>query len=178
MHKGFGVILFLLGLVLAPLTGAAQQPSRSPGPPQGSQSTRDRFFRADDPGPVQFLLRNRAELRLTAEQVVKLQEIDRQMEESNQPYVAQLVQMRRQLSRPRRGQEPSPEQRQAFEAQMRAAEPLLKKIQENNMTSMRRVREVLSDDQKAKIPVLIENEKRAGDDRDPRRRGNGGSDGN
>jgi hypothetical protein len=177
MHKGFGVILLLLGLVLAPLTAAAQQPSRSQGPQQGPQSSRDRFFR-DDPGPVQFLLRNRAELRLTAEQVVKLQEIDRQMEERNQPYVTELVRMRRQLTRPRRGQEPTPEQRQAFEAQMRAAEPLLKKIQENNMASMGRVREVLSDEQKAKIPVLIANEKRAGEDRDPRRRGNGGSDGN
>jgi hypothetical protein len=168
MHKGFGVIFLLLGLGLAPLSLAAQQPQ---GPGQGQPSGRERFFRPGDPGPVQFLLRNRAELRLTAEQVVKLQEIERRMVEMNQPYVAQLVQMRRQLTPPRRGQEPTPEQRQAFEAQMRAAEPLLKKIQENNMTSMRRVGEVLSEEQKAKIPVLIANEKRAEEGRGQRRRG-------
>jgi hypothetical protein len=171
MHKAFGYILLLLGLALAPLPLAAQQ-GQTPGSPD-QRSTRQRFFRPTDPGPVQFLLRNRAELRLTAEQVVKLQEIDRQMEEKNQPYVAQLVQMRRQLSSPRRGQEPTPEQRQAFEAQMRAAEPLLKKIQENNVISMRQVGEVLSEDQKARIPVLLANEKRSDDGRDQRRRGNG-----
>jgi hypothetical protein len=176
MHKGFGLILLLLGLGLAPLSLAAQQSSPPQG--QGQPSGRERFFRPGDPGPVQFLLRNRAELRLTAEQVVKLQEIDRRMAERNQPFVAQLVQMRRQLTPPRRGQEPTPEQRQAFEAQMKAAEPLLKKIQENNVVSMREVREILSEEQKAKIPVLIANEKRADDGRGQRRRGSGARDGN
>jgi hypothetical protein len=176
MHKGFGIILLVLGLALAPVSLAAQQPSQPQG--RGQQPGRERFFRPGDPGPVQFLLRNRAELRLSAEQVVKLQEIDRRMADRNQPYVAQLVQMRRELNPPRRGQEPTPEQRQAFEAQMKAAEPLLKKIQENNVISMREVREVLSDEQKAKIPVLIANEKKSGDGRGDRRRGGGDGDGN
>jgi hypothetical protein len=158
-------MLLLLGLLLAPRPAAAQQ---QPGT-QGQQQTRERFFRADDPGPVQFLLRNRAELKLTAEQVVQLQEIDRQMEALNQPYVAQLVQMRRQLPNLRRGQEPTPEQRQAFEAQMKAAHPLLKKIQENNVISMRQVGDVLSEDQKAKIPVLLANERKLNGGRDGRR---------
>jgi Spy/CpxP family protein refolding chaperone len=169
MHKHVAYILLMLGLALAPLPLAGQQPS--PQPQKEQSSGRARFFGPVDPGPVQFLLRNRAELRLTAEQVSKLQEIDRQMEEKNQPYVAQLVQMRRQLSPPPRGREPTPEQRQAFEAQMRAAEPLLKKIRENNFASMRQVGDVLSEEQKAKIPVLLANERKDDGGRGQRRRG-------
>lgn len=164
MHKAIRYILLLLGLVVIPMQLEAQQqgkPGRSSGP--------ERFFRIK-PGPVHFLLRNRAELRLTAEQVVKLQEIDREMEEKNQPYVTQLVQMRRQLPPHVHGREPTPEQRQAFKARMRAAEPLLKKIHENNAASMRQVGEVLSEEQKQRIPVLLANERRLNGNRHQYRR--------
>ena len=165
MHKAFRYILLLLGLVLIPLQLEAQQQGKP-----GQVSGRDRFFRID-PGPVQFLLRNRAELQLSAEQVVKLQEIDRQMEEMNRPYVSQLVDMRRQLPRLTRGREPTPEQREAFKSQMRAAEPLLKKIHENNAGSMRQLGDVLSEEQKQKIPVLLANERRLDGRRDQSGRG-------
>ncbi|MBW3629093.1 MAG: hypothetical protein KY464_07315 [Gemmatimonadetes bacterium] len=165
MHKAFRYILLLLGLMLFPMQLDAQEQEK----PGHSMSGRGRFYRIDR-GPVQFLLRNRAELRLTAEQVVKLQEIDRQMEEKNQPYVTQLVQMRRQLPQLPRGREPTAEQREAFEAQMRAAEPLLKKIHENNAVSMRQVGDVLSEDQKQRIPVLLANERRLDGRRDQSRR--------
>jgi Spy/CpxP family protein refolding chaperone len=169
MHKGLSYILLVFGLVLAPLAVEAQQPAPKPGQPQTQQQRRP--FDPRDTGPVPLLLRNRAELRLTADQVARLTEIDRQVEEKNRPFVTQLVEMRRQLTRPQRGREPTPEQRQAFEAQMRAAEPLLKSIDENWKTAMRQVGQVLTDEQKAKIPALVANERKSGE-RDDRRRGN------
>ena len=83
--------------------------------------------------------------------MARLQELDRQVEEKNRPYVTQLVEMRRQLTRPQRGQEPTPEQRQAFEAQMRAAESLMKSIGDNWMTAMRQVGQILTEEQKAQV---------------------------
>ena len=86
--------------------------------------------------------------------------------------MTQLGEMRRQLTRPQRGQEPTPEQRQAFEAQMRAAEPLMKSIGDNWMTAMRQVGQILTEEQKAKIPAIVANERKLRGWRDGRRDGN------
>jgi hypothetical protein len=167
MHKGITYILLAVALLLTPLASGAQQQ----GPPKpGSASPQDvRRFDPRDNGPVALLLRNRAELRLTAEQVARLQEIDTLVERKNRPFVTQLVEMRRQLPRVSRGREPTPEQREAFEAQMRAAQPLMKSIDENWKAAMRQVGQILTEEQKAKIHDLVANERR-GDDR--RRGGN------
>ena len=167
MHKAIAYILLALGLALTPLAGEAQTPQSKPqqvpgqrqGPPQA------RRFDPRDTGPVAMLLRNRAELKLTAEQVTRLQEIDVQVELKNRPYVTQLVEMRRQLPRVPRGREPTPEQREAFAAQMRAAEPLMKSIDEHWKAAMRQVGQILTEEQKAKIHVLVANERRSGDGR-------------
>lgn len=172
MHKGIVYITLMLALLLAPLRLAAQET----GGPHGGRSGRGQLFTPAEHGPVPFLLRNRAELRLTADQVVKLQEIDGQVEVKNRPVITQLVEIRRQLPRRARGQEPTPEERQRFEAQMKAAEPLLKQIDENWKFAMRQVGQVLTDEQKGRIPALLANEKRIERERDQRRRGNVGRD--
>lgn len=162
MHKGIAYILLGFCLLLTPLASEAQRPSQPEnrsGPPQG------RIFDPRDTGPVALLLRNRAELKLTAEQVTRLQEIDVQVELKNRPFVTQLVEMRRQLPRVPRGHEPTPEQREAFRAQMRAAEPLMKSIDEHWKAAMRQVGQILTEEQKSKIHVLVANEKRGGGSR-------------
>jgi hypothetical protein len=161
MHKGTVYILLAFGLMLTPLASEAQQPSQ-PQPQNRQGPTQVRRFDPRDTGPVALLLRNRAELKLTAEQVTRLQEIDVQVELKNRPFVTQLVEMRRHLPRIPRGQEPTPQQREAFVAQMRAAEPLMKSIDENWKTAMRQVGQILTEEQKAKIHVLVANEKRGG----------------
>jgi hypothetical protein len=173
MRKGFGFILLLLGLALAPLPLAAQQQGQQPGQQQGQRQSTGRFVRLGDSGPVQFLLRNRAELKLTAEQVTRLEEVDREVEAKNRQYVTQLVQIRRELPRGR-GREPTTEQRQLFDAQMK---PLLMKIDENWKVAMRQVMgQVLTEEQKARIPALIENERKSDGGRDPRRGDGNGRD--
>jgi Spy/CpxP family protein refolding chaperone len=171
MHKGIAYILLVFGLALSPLASEAQQQPPQPqprsGPPQGV-----RRFDPRDTGPVALLLRNRAELRLTAEQVTRLQEIDVQVELKNRPFVTQLVEMRRQLPRLERGRDPTREEREAFGAQMRAAEPLMKSIDENWKAAMRQVGQILTEEQKAKIHDLVANERKGGD----RRRGGNGRD--
>jgi Spy/CpxP family protein refolding chaperone len=165
MQTRFLYIFGLLGLLLAPLSSAAQAPQAGRGPPAG-----DRRFDRDRKGPVEMLLRNRAELKLSTDQVTKLQEIDRQMEAKNEPYVTQLVQMRRQLPPPPRGREPTTEEKEAFRVQMKAAEPLMKRIRDNNYACMRQVGEILTDDQKAKISTLLEQERKRDAARDTHRR--------
>ena len=172
MLKGIAYILLAAGLLLSPLASEAQQqsqpqPQGRSGPPQGV-----RRFDPRDTGPVALLLRNRAELRLTADQVARLQELDMQVELKNRPFVTQLVEMRRQLPRLQRGREPTQEQRTVFEAQMRAAEPLMKSIDENWKAAMRQVGQILTEEQKSKIPVLVSNERKSGE----RRRGGDGRD--
>jgi Spy/CpxP family protein refolding chaperone len=169
MLKGTPYIVLAFALLLTPLAGEAQQQGQPrSGPPQQDV----RRFDPRDTGPVALLLRNRAELKLTAEQVTRLQEIDAQVEVKNRPFVTQLVEMRRTLPRPQRGREPTPEQREAFVAQMRAAEPLMKSIDENWKSAMRQVGQILTEEQKAKIHALVANERKSGD----RRRGGDGRD--
>ena len=172
MPKGIAYILLAFGLVVSPLASEAQQepshPQARSGPSQGV-----RRFDPRDTGPVALLLRNRAELRMTAEQVTRLQEIYKEVELKNRPYVTQLVEIWRQIPRIQRGREPTPEQREAFEAQMRVAEPLRRSIDENGKAAMRQVgREILTEEQKAKIHDLVVNERRSGE----RRRGGDGRD--
>jgi len=168
MLKGTSYVLLVFALLLTPLAGEAQQSGQPrSGPPQDV-----RRFDPRDTGPVALLLRNRAELKLTADQVTRLQDIDTQVELKNRPFVTQLVEMRRTMPRLQRGTAPTPEQREAFETQMRAAEPLMKSIDENWKTAMRQVGQILTEEQKARIHALVDNERKSGD----RRRGGNGRD--
>ena len=166
MHKVIAYILLAFGLTLTPLAGEAQQPK----PQQGQRGAQVGRFDPGDTGPVALLLRNRAELKLTAEQVTRLQEIDVEVEQKNRPFVTQLVEIRRQLPRIPRGREPTAEQREAFEAHMRAAQTLMKSIDENWKAAMRQVGQILTEEQKGKIHALVANEQRSGGGR---RRGGG-----
>ena len=167
MYKALRYLWVGLALVLAPLALEGQQ--TAPGPkPMGPDPRREIF--SDMDGPVQFLLRNRVVLSLTTDQVTRLQEIDREMEERNRPFVMQLLQIRRQIPRRVRESQMTPAQLEAYRAQLRAAQPLLEQIRENNHVAMRGVGNVLTEPQKTRLREILSAERDDDGGRDSRRR--------
>jgi hypothetical protein len=111
--------------------------------------------RRADPGPVEFLLTLRAELGLTSEQVARLEEIDSRMDRQNQPYVARMSELRRQI----RGLGPrdrmTVEQRELHDSYVAEARPLMRQIHTNNRAAMRQVGDILSPPQKERVGQLL-----------------------
>jgi hypothetical protein len=99
--------------------------------------------------PVDRLIEQREAFALSAEQVARLQVIDRRMEEVNRPLVQRLLELRG--GDPVRPEEMTPEQREAFRARVEQARPLMQQIRRNNHEAMREVGTVLNDEQKAKV---------------------------
>ncbi|HET8655596.1 MAG TPA: Spy/CpxP family protein refolding chaperone [Longimicrobiaceae bacterium] len=141
--------LALLLLGAAPPARAAAQSSAPAVEPQ----------HAPRHGPVQRLLRDRDRLGLTDDQVARLQEIDRAMEEQNRPFVAQLLELRRELKVqpwfPRPPEEMTAEQRAFAHEHFERARPLLQKIRENNRAAMTRVGQVLTGAQRAQLREML-----------------------
>lgn len=113
--------------------------------------------RGSDAGPVPELLRHRTELRLSDDQVRRLQEIDAKMEEQNRPYVAQLLQIRRDMQvRPGvRPEKMTEAERAEFQRHLEEARPLWNQIRKNNHAAMREVGGVLDEEQKALLRKLL-----------------------
>jgi len=114
-----------------------------------------------EPGPVAELLRHRAELSLSDEQTRQLQEIDRRMDERNRPYVAQLLEIRRDMHvRPGVDKdEMTSAEREEFQQSMAKARPIWEQIRKNNHAAMRQVGEVLNSEQKAHLRELLRTSK-------------------
>lgn len=138
-------------LVLALLATPAALEGQRPAPGEAEHGGRMRH------GPVEMLLRERERLGLDAQQVARLEEIDRRMQERNGPVVARLVEMRRQLRAEFPGpfEEMAPEQREQFRRRLREAHPLLKEIRQNNDAAMREVGELLTPPQKEQVRELL-----------------------
>jgi hypothetical protein len=163
MKQRFQYMLVAIAMLIAvPLP--AQQSPQHPGSESGRQAR-------SHEGPVQRLLVQRTALGLSADQVTRLEAIDRQMDETNRPLIQQLMQIRRQLPN-RRGREFTAEQRQTYRPQLQAADSLLRKIEENNMIGMRQVGQILTPDQKARVRVLLDRDRRTDGDHDGRSSGN------
>jgi Spy/CpxP family protein refolding chaperone len=163
-----GLILFL-ALLSAPEALAAQRPS---APERAEESRESRG------GPVDLLLRRRDRLDLSEEQVSRLEEIRRRMEERNRPLVSRLLQMRREIRAEFGGsrRELEPARREEYRRRVEAARPLLREIRENNRAAMREVGEVLTRRQKERVRRMLrdhgdDDRKRKGDGRGRRGRG-------
>jgi Spy/CpxP family protein refolding chaperone len=158
------VLVWLAALVLAAPPGSLGAQQTAGSPPAAGQ-------RWVQPSPVERLLQRRDELALTADQVVRLQAVNRRMQEANRPLVQRLLELR--SSEPVRSVQRTPEQHEAFEARVRQARPLMQQIRENNRSAMREVGAVLTDEQKAKFREHLRErrEKRGGrDGKHPERR--------
>lgn len=156
-----GGLLTLLFALALPLPLAAQDDRRADRPPL--------------PGPVEVLLTNRTQLGLTAAQVARLEQIEREMEEANRAPVMRLIELRRE-GRAVRGPRGSREgeltdaQRQALGKLMEEARPLLAQIRVSNRAAMGKVGAVLTPEQKTQLRGLIQ----ARANRDGGRRGSTG----
>lgn len=154
-------LLLLVFALAVPAAALAQK-----GPPERGDGREHR-------GPVEMLLRDRAELGLSEDQVQRLQVVKRQMEEKNRPMVTELLRIRREVDFPQRTrpEEMTPAQREAFQRHIEQARPLLDQIHRNNREAMKSVGDILTAEQKAKIRVKIEERDKG---RDGRRRGDRG----
>jgi len=124
-----------------------------------------------------MLLRMETQLGLTARQVERLQRIDADMERENQPLVAKLSEIRRKIRSLGSVDSLTAERRTLFEAYIAESRPVMREIQHNNWTAMRRVGEVLTEEQKEAMGKLLRemdegNRERSGDSPRPASRGN------
>lgn len=115
------------------------------------QDGRDR----GDPGPVSTLLEFRTELALTDSQVVALERIDDEMDTTNAPLVAQMMEIRSRIRSlgPRRRMDR--EERRLYESYVAEARPLIRQIERNNRSAMHDVGRLLTATQKATMSRLL-----------------------
>lgn len=150
------ILILLLALTGGALTAASAQGGRPDGPDRGSQQG-SQHRRSSEAGAVPKLLRHRADLALTDDQVEKLREIDRRLEEQNRPYVQQLIRIRHDMKL-RSGVKPeemTDEEREELRSHLAQARPLWEQISKNNHAAMREVGEVLNDQQKSQLRDLL-----------------------
>jgi hypothetical protein len=126
---------------------------------------------------VEKLIRHRADLQLSTEQVARLQEIDARMRERNRPYVQKLLELRHgsHFDPHVRREEMTPQQRAEFDRRVAEVRPLLERIRENNRAAMKEVGSVLTPEQKTRLRDLLRNSKDRHEraDSDGERRGRG-----
>jgi hypothetical protein len=147
-------------------------------PAMGVAQTADR---AERPVPVQALLEARAELGLSAEQVVQLESIHARLQEQNQPLLEEMraaapaggsqrgVGMRERMGAmtPEQREQMrehmgamTPEQREQMRERMDRGVPAelqatVRQLRENNRAAMREAREVLTPEQQALASELV-----------------------
>ncbi|WP_420129281.1 hypothetical protein [Longimicrobium sp.] len=183
-------------LAAAPVTAVAQT-----APPAAEQREHAREGRRGEmrgpregrggPGrsPVQRLLRQREQLGLTAQQVSRLEAIDRDLQARNAPLVQQLTALRpdrgqgadgarargerrarpdsaARAERRQRGERPqlTAEQRQQMEQRRAQAQPIMQQLRANGEQALTQARAVLTAEQQQKIQQRMdERRERQGD---------------
>ena len=160
-------------LWLALLLACAPAPLAAQGPGPGPETRHHKPMH----GPVEKLLQNRSELRLSDEQVSRLEQIDARMRDRNRPYVQRLIELRRSshFDPHRRREEMTPEQRAEFDRRVAEVRPLLEKIHQNNWAAMKEVGSVLNPEQKARVREMLRDsrERHERDDSSGHHRGRG-----
>lgn len=197
-------------LAAAPVAASAQ----TTPPPAGQQREHARDGQHGERGmrrgpggpgrsPIQGLLRQREALGLTADQVSRLEAIQRDLRSRNQPLHQQLQALRPEGARgpradgarPRgerrarpdsaqrgerrqRGERPqlTPEQRQQMEQRRAQAQPILQQLRQNTAAAMQQARGVLTAEQQQKVQQRMQErrDRRDGRERGPRGEGRRG----
>lgn len=132
--------LLLFALLATPALLAAQQPG-------------DLAREMDRSTPVDLLLEKPDEVRLSPQQVERLQVVRRELAEQNRPLIERLLRIRREvhaeIDTPLR--DATAEERALFRSRVAEARPLLQRIRENNQRAMRRVGGILTREQRVRV---------------------------
>lgn len=146
-------VLLLAALLAAPAPALVAQ-STQPGQYPAAQQ------RQGPRSPIVRLLEQRDTLRLTAEQVSRLEAIDRDLQQQNQPILQQLQQFRGEDGRPR--EEMSDADREAMRERFEQARPLMEKMRANNQAALEKVKAVLTPEQQQLARSLMPQERGEG----------------
>jgi hypothetical protein len=139
-------LAFALLTMPGALAAQAGPPGRAAGPMQMMAQR----------SPVDIILEHRADLKLSDDQVTKLEAIDRAVEEKNRPHVEKIREtMGNAPTRPGGMQNMTPQEREAMRARREAVRPLMEKIQANNQEGLKQAEEVLAPDQRSQARELI-----------------------
>lgn len=176
-------------LLASPVAAAAQD---GPPPPHGEHGQQQRGRRGpglgrEGRGPIDGILAQREQLRLTDAQVTRLQAIQRDLQQKNAPLQQQLQSL---FPRPEGGQRPprdsarsgerrergerpqlTAEQRQQMQQRREQARPVMERLQANGREAMEAARGVLTQAQKDQLRAQMEQrrERRGGEGREGRR---------
>ncbi len=169
------VRLCQLALIALLVPGSAL--AQGPGAPGGSGPPGPRLLRDTLPpgDPIAILLDRRAELKLTADQVTHLGDIQRRLHTANDTLVARLVTIRHGVPGGGRvhPRDMSPAQRGEFRHAVQEAHPLMQAIARNNVAAMAEVGGVLTEEQKAVVRTWLPHSAGAPGGRIPHGRGMG-----
>ena len=140
-----------LGLMAAPVTGlVAQTPA-----PRGAQGARMEQQQRPLGDPVARILEKRTELKLTAEQVTRLESIDAKLREQNQPLMQQMQQQMQQARGERPQGQPTEAQREEMRKRREQMRPVMEKMRANQQAAMKQVQTVLTAAQKEQVQSLM-----------------------
>lgn len=142
--RRIGIVL-ALGLMAAPVTVLAAQTPRAEQQQQGPLRS-----------PVTRILEKRAELKLTAEQVTRLEKIDATLREQNKPLQEQMQRQMQQVRGERPQGEPTEAQREAMRKRREQMRPVMEKMRANQQAAMQQVQQVLTGAQKEQVRSLMQ----------------------
>jgi Spy/CpxP family protein refolding chaperone len=148
------VLLIPLLLLAAPAPADAQQ-NHPPSP-----TARERGL--PPYAGVGFLLRHRAELQLSDDQIRRLREISARLDEQNAPLVQQLREAGIPVHPARRGrvEQMTPAEKKALRKKLEEHSPTLHQLRENTVSAMAEARRVLTTEQQDRFRQLLEEEHR------------------
>lgn len=147
-------LVLTAALVAAPVALAAQQP---PAPPAGARAGGQWNRPGADGGPgFQFLLRHRAELKLSDAQVQQIQTIGQELQTANAP-LREKVRSARQAQRPQL----SEQQRQALRDSLRKLTPEQRRSEMQKLREQHRTQAQLPPELQPTVQQMRENGRKA-----------------
>ncbi|MBV9773321.1 MAG: hypothetical protein JO040_05195 [Gemmatimonadetes bacterium] len=141
-------VLLLAALLTAPAPALVAQTAQYPAPAAAGRPQQGMMR-----SPIARLLEQRDTLRLTAEQVTRLEAIDRDLQQQNQPYTQQLQQLRPEGGQ--RREDMSDADREAMRERFEQLRPLMEKMRSNNQAAMEKAKAVLTPEQQQLAQSLM-----------------------
>lgn len=147
-------LLLAAALIALPAVAEAQQ---NPPANRGGRMMQGQMSeRMQQRSPVQFFLDHKAELRLTPEQVTRLEAIGAELQARNQPLREQMMAARGERSGERPTREEMAQRRQEMAERRKAMAPLMEEMQKNNATAREEIQALLNPEQQKVAKDLLQ----------------------